>query len=484
MLAVVPARSGSRGVPDKALRTVAGVPLILRTLRTVEESGVANRIVVSTDCPRIKSFCELRGFEVIDRPPELAEDHVPVIEAARHVVETLGWTGTVGIFQPTCPLLRPATIQDVARTWAASSYDWAITAYSDPKIHWDAGGPLNARVQRQELGDVMCETGAAQFMLAKDGQIEVVGGRGVLPIPAREALDIDTLDDLLLAKRLLSLRRIHFVVLAPSKRTGTGHFHRSLALARRLSYHDVTWTWIGPPSAKEIEAVRAMGATSSPAPKADVTVFDRLGVPELHIREAQASGSKTVVLEDESSKGVADLTINALLDPAALPYADLREEFLHLPEREHREGADQVLVTFGGSDPARLGRRCFHLLRESGLSPLLVLPGEGEGVSMAADMRWADLVITSQGRTVFEAAASGTPCISIAANEREARHVRLPGVTYLGLHSTVPDEQIIQTVKATLADREMREEHARAAQAVIDGRGIDRLAHAIESLVQ
>ena len=168
MLAIVPARGGSRGVPNKALRTVASVPLILRTLRCVEASGVATRIVISTDSPKIKSFCELRGFEVLDRPAELAADDVPLADVIRHAVEALDWTeGTVGCFQPTCPLLRPETVGAVAFSFDANGWDWAITASADPHIHWDEAGPLTERKQRQALQTLMVESGAVQLMTAE-----------------------------------------------------------------------------------------------------------------------------------------------------------------------------------------------------------------------------------------------------------------------------------------------------------------------------
>ena len=106
MLAVIPARGGSRGIPDKALQLVGGKPLILRTVETVEAAAFAERIVVTTDCPQIAGFCKLRGIEVLDRPSELAADDVPLAPVIDHAVQALGWAGSVAVFQPTCPLLR------------------------------------------------------------------------------------------------------------------------------------------------------------------------------------------------------------------------------------------------------------------------------------------------------------------------------------------------------------------------------------------
>ena len=302
--------------------------------------------------------------------------------------------------------------------------------------------------------------------------------RGVIPIPAREALDIDTPDDLMFAERLASLRHIHFVVLAPSERTGTGHYHRSKALAEALAHHMVSWEWVGEPPSWAAE--NALAHEPDRAGDADLIVFDRLAVPARDVLAARAAGKRTVVLEDESGDStLADLTVNALLAPGDdLRFADVRAEFLHLPERQHRENGIRVLVTFGGTDPAGLADRCYGLLNEY---DLLQLTPDADA-NMAVTMRWADVVITSQGRTVFEAAASSTPCISIAANEREARHVRLPGVVYLGLGAMVTDDQIRQVVGSLLSDVELRKENAQAARQAVDGRGLDRLVRAIEEL--
>ncbi len=474
LLAVIPARANSKGLPGKALRTVGGIPMILRTLRTVEESGVADRIVVSTDGPEIAAFCRLRGYEVIDRPAELAEDDVPVIEPVRHAVGQLGWTDDVAIFQPTCPLLTPKTVQGCYKEWQRLNYDWGITTTADSHIHWYDGKPFGDRRNRQYETLLLRESGAVQFMCSSFLTSEGNGKRGNIAISGREALDIDTPDDLLLAEKLSRTAKIGFVV-AAGERVGSGHYHRSKALAAALSHHEVSWNWRGdPPDWAEIDLP---AIPDHP----DVIIFDCLSVVPGEIYQAWMSGARTVVLEDEGALQHAapvDLLVNDMLDPADLRYAILRSEFRCLPERDQREDSDEVLVTFGGTDPSKLedrvGRLIAHLTNPDDLDP---------DEPMSKRMRSAGLVVTGQGRTVLEAAACGTPCISIAANEREARHIRLPGVTYLGLHTAVTDDQIRHAVRSTLDDRELRVENAAAASKMIDGRGLDRLVHRIEGLL-
>ncbi len=479
LLAVIPARAGSKGIPGKALRTVGGVPMILRTLRTVEESGAAERIVVSTDWPELRAFCELRGFEVLDRPAELATDDAPLSVVAKHAVEALDWKGTVGLFQSTCPLLSADTIREAVKRFKQSEWDWAITAHTDPHIHWRDGYPLDDRVNRQlDEAALFRESGAIQLMSAEyalTGHAREVT-IGTLPIPAREALDVDGPDDLLLVERLAGLRRIHFVV-AVGHEVGTGHYHRCAHLARVLSHHDLSWEWDWHGDPPELQSPVA---TDRDGRDADVTIFDRLAVPLRHLLDAKAH-SKVVVLEDaeEHFGGLADLRVNEMLDTADLRYTVLREEFACLPARNYAERGRRVLISFGGTDPAGLTGRLSTELHAYDLN--VIRPGKA--VSMAWAMRDADLIVTGQGRTVFEAAACGTPCISIAANEREARHVRIPGVTYLGLHAAVPSAVLYHAVRETLESQALREEMARTARANFDDRGADRLARAIEELM-
>ena len=475
MLALIPARAGSVGVPAKALRTVAGVPMILRTLRTVEASGVATRILVSTDCPNIASFCELRGFEVLHRPPMLATDDVPLIDVARHAAKETGWSGTLGIFQPTCPLLTAQTIREVVAEYRDRGLEWAITATRAPHIYWHDGVPVTERRQRQDL-HIMRESGAVQLM----ERVDPIDGRmspiGTIEIHPHEAVDVDTYDDLRLAEELCSRRRIHFVVLM-GDRVGTGHYHRSRTLAESLAHHAVSWEWReGAPDWARAQ----IPYPETPDGRPDLVIFDCLDPGAHNVAAHHAAGSTVVALETEGADLPGCLAIDDMGRVEDMRYAILRPEFLCLPERDHREGASRVLLTFGGTDPAKLRERCARVL--FGVPDVRqVVPGGH--VQMAAELRWADVVVTSQGRTVYEAAACGTPCIAIAANDREARHMRIPGVTYLGLHATVTDDQIRQTVRATLGDVNLRAENARMAAAMIDGRGLDRMVRRIEGML-
>jgi len=117
VLAVIPARGGSKGVPRKNIRVVGGKPLIAYTI----DSALAvrerlHRLIVSTDDAEIAGVAQKYGAEVpFMRPPELGGDRIPMVPVLKHAIQTveemdgikLDW---VLLLQPTCPFRAPEDI--------------------------------------------------------------------------------------------------------------------------------------------------------------------------------------------------------------------------------------------------------------------------------------------------------------------------------------------------------------------------------------
>jgi CMP-N-acetylneuraminic acid synthetase len=109
VVAIVPARGGSKGVPGKNLRLLAGRPLIEYAARAAAASGVIDRIVLSTDSPEIADVGRRAGVEVpFLRPATLAADDTPMLPVLQHALDALGRSGwtpdIVVLLQPTSPL--------------------------------------------------------------------------------------------------------------------------------------------------------------------------------------------------------------------------------------------------------------------------------------------------------------------------------------------------------------------------------------------
>lgn len=112
-LAFVPARSGSKSVPNKNIRPVAGVPLLRYTVWCARQSGLFPQTLVSTDDSRyLESLADLGVSAEYVRPPELALDSSPTLPAVLHALDWLAGRGApafeaVMILQPTAPFRTP-----------------------------------------------------------------------------------------------------------------------------------------------------------------------------------------------------------------------------------------------------------------------------------------------------------------------------------------------------------------------------------------
>ena len=107
MNALIPARAQSKRFPEKNLTSFLDMPLIVHSIKYALAQQEINRVIVSTDCPEIKSISLEFGAEVIDRPEELATDLSPTIATMQHALEQLGDDIVyLVLLQPTNPL-RP-----------------------------------------------------------------------------------------------------------------------------------------------------------------------------------------------------------------------------------------------------------------------------------------------------------------------------------------------------------------------------------------
>ncbi|HET9270820.1 MAG TPA: acylneuraminate cytidylyltransferase family protein, partial [Vicinamibacterales bacterium] len=109
VLGIVPARGGSKGVPDKNLRPLAGRTLLDYAGAAARESGAVDRIVLSTDSEAIAAAGRAAGLEVpFMRPESLAQDDTPMLPVIVHALDALkqsGWVPDyVALLQPTSPL--------------------------------------------------------------------------------------------------------------------------------------------------------------------------------------------------------------------------------------------------------------------------------------------------------------------------------------------------------------------------------------------
>ena len=131
-MAIIPARGGSKGIPGKNIKPLAGKPLIAYTIEASLKSKYITRTVVSTEDGRIKEAALAFGAEVVDRPAELAQDVTKTAPVLLQVLDELEKTGykpdiTV-LLQCTCPLRDEKQIDEAFELFFNSDCDSVFAA--------------------------------------------------------------------------------------------------------------------------------------------------------------------------------------------------------------------------------------------------------------------------------------------------------------------------------------------------------------------
>ncbi|MCA9291123.1 MAG: NTP transferase domain-containing protein [Phycisphaerales bacterium] len=135
VLAVVIGRAGSRGLPGKNARLVAGRPMIAHAIAHALESTSVDETIVSTDGAEIAAAARAMGVPVIDRPAALADDHATVDDAVRHAVGAHGApAGIIVILYGNIPV-RPPDLTDCAVAELRRSGADSVQSYSTVGKH-------------------------------------------------------------------------------------------------------------------------------------------------------------------------------------------------------------------------------------------------------------------------------------------------------------------------------------------------------------
>lgn len=141
VLAVIPARGGSRGLPGKNIRPLAGLPLIAHSIRAAAMIPIVTRCVVSTDSEEIAEVARAQGGDVpFLRPDELARDDTPMAPVISHALATIEQEegrayDTVLLLDPTSPSRLPNQIEDAAHRLFADERLDGMLSVSEPTFN-------------------------------------------------------------------------------------------------------------------------------------------------------------------------------------------------------------------------------------------------------------------------------------------------------------------------------------------------------------
>jgi len=227
ILAVIPARGGSKDLPNKNLKRLGGLPLVAHTILAAKQAATLDRIILSTDSPEIAKVGKRYGVEVpFLRPAGLATDDAPMTPVLAHAVS---WAekdhgkpvDVVVSLQPTSPLRRPQHIDDGIHLLFKSGAESVVglcQARHNPYWMWVIRDGEVMRLfsegwnfqRRQDLPVVYRVNGAfyanQRHVIMEYGRILGKTIRGLI-MTEEDSIDIDSSLDFTLAQTLLRSRR-------------------------------------------------------------------------------------------------------------------------------------------------------------------------------------------------------------------------------------------------------------------------------------
>ena len=222
ILGLIPARGGSKGLPNKNIRSFLRKPLIAWTIEQALESKYLDRVVVSTDSKPVAQICVMRGAEVpFMRPEELATDEASSIDVINHAIKELkpSTFDYIMLLEPTSPLRETEDI-DISINMLISTPDKkAIVSIAPlegkhPDFHvittadnciW---GFFNT-TRRQDLSEVYCPDGTiymSDIEALKKWKTFYHDLTLAYVVPRWKGTEIDELPDLIMAEALMRAR--------------------------------------------------------------------------------------------------------------------------------------------------------------------------------------------------------------------------------------------------------------------------------------
>ncbi|WP_144393552.1 cytidylyltransferase domain-containing protein [Pleionea sediminis] len=208
VIAVVPARAGSKSIPDKNIKLLAGKPLIYWPIKSALDCDYIDRVIVSTDGEKIAGVAAQCGAEVYERPAHLATDDSLVIDCLRDLISTLKSEGSEAkymlLLEATSPLRSQNDIVECIEL--LEQYD-SVATFTEAELNpWRAWKLENGEVKpfidgaipwlpRQKLPPAIQLNGAVYGfrvdLLPEDSVSLLFGKQGAVLMPADRSIDID-----------------------------------------------------------------------------------------------------------------------------------------------------------------------------------------------------------------------------------------------------------------------------------------------------
>jgi len=539
ILAIIPARGGSKGIPRKNIRPLCNKPLIHYSIHNALSSIYDIDVYVSSDDEEVLSISEKFYAKKHLRSNAFAEDHVtldPVIYNALNDIEKIEnkTYDYVITLQPTSPLLKSSTIDKAINHIISNpKIDTLISAKEDTHLNWKKDNDkylpnYKERLNRQYLKPNFRETGG--FLITKRNIVTENNRIGknvdLFLLSNGEELDIDSYEDWSICEFYLKRKKILFVV-SGNKKIGMGHVYNTLLIANDILNHNIEFI-VDKESQMAFEKILSLNYKVSIQTsdnligdilkiKPDIVINDRLENSYAYVNTLKKHGMKVIIFEDlGKGASLADLVINAVYSQKKLVdnfyfghhYFLLRDEFmLSQPLTNVNSSVSNVLLSFGGTDPNNYTHKVLDAIYQYCIDKGIIIDvvaGIGydryssikdfekvnihRNINRISDfMKQSDIIFSACGRTTYEIASLAVPAIVMAQNKREITHY-FPygenGFINLGLGTEVKSSQIANEFIRLVTNTKLRQQMSNLMRKADLRNGRKRVSDLVNNIIE
>ncbi|MHA1765828.1 MAG: UDP-2,4-diacetamido-2,4,6-trideoxy-beta-L-altropyranose hydrolase [Promethearchaeota archaeon] len=519
VLALMPVLEGNETIPKMYSRFLINKPLVLYLSENVRNSTRINDFYIITDDENIAHISELHDFKYFYVSSTFQNGNMNFDKLLFDVREKIEEKEKkkydyIIILNPNWPLIRSETLDYAIYEVIRYGAEIGISVRTSNEIegsYWlekddGFGKKINIYNEKQfQKGEVLKKIDGLFIIktdIIKYGNWENLNKIKLLRLNFPENLDVNTHLDWWIIEKYLKRKRI-LIRADGYNEIGLGHIYRTLSLANQLIDHEISFVskkehQLGVKLIQEHNYDIKTFTTNSEFNqileefKPNIVINDILDTEREYVLDLKKKGYFVVNFEDLGPGAIeADLVINALFKRKNFyenhywgrDYYILREEFFMVGKKKIKEKVENILITFGGTDPNNYTERILKILNEMGLNDVKINVIVGLGYknveklkervknynlnmtikqhvkNISKYMHEADIAITPAGRTVYELASIGVPTIVLVENEPSLLHAfanEKNGIINLGLGYEIPDEKIKNAIKKLMNDYGLR----------------------------
>lgn len=204
MIAIIPARAGSKSIPQKNTKIFCGRPLVYWVLRACQDAPCVDEIVVALDSEDIANVVNQFGFSkvrIYERSPESATDYAASEIVLLEILEKYSYGGTtpIALVQATSPTLSSEVVESAYNMLTSDGYDSVLSCVRSRRFYWaEDGTPINydptSRPRRQDMPGTFVENGAIYVSSAsaiKNSGCRISGKIGVVEMDDVSIIELD-----------------------------------------------------------------------------------------------------------------------------------------------------------------------------------------------------------------------------------------------------------------------------------------------------